>query len=183
MSITVESIKAKVSSKGVKLNPPASPEAVSRFEKEHGIALPEEYRSFLLEVGDGGEGPPYYGMLSLREQYEHDFPRYLEDGYRDLLSRPFPHTEHWIWEAEEETPEVLERWERIGYGNLVIGHEGCGEYWTLIVTGPERGQMWSFADVGIQPCCRRRTFFDWYNYWLDGGDEWWADYEYPPDSE
>ena len=36
------------------LNQPLTPSEVTAFETRHGLSLPGEYRSFLLEVGDGG---------------------------------------------------------------------------------------------------------------------------------
>jgi len=35
------------------LNPPLVPSEVTAFEARYGLSLPGEYRSFLLEVGDG----------------------------------------------------------------------------------------------------------------------------------
>jgi hypothetical protein len=32
----------------------------SAFECRHGISLPEGYRRLLLEIGNGGNGPPFY---------------------------------------------------------------------------------------------------------------------------
>jgi hypothetical protein len=28
------------------------------------------------------------------------------------------------------------------YGSLLLGTDGCGMYWHLIVTGPQRGHVW-----------------------------------------
>ncbi len=39
---------------------------VASFEKEHEISLPSDYRNFLLTVGNGGDGPPEYGLLKIR---------------------------------------------------------------------------------------------------------------------
>jgi hypothetical protein len=35
--------------------------------------------------------------------------------------------------------------------------------------------MWWFTGEGIQPCAPRRDFLDWLEYWIDGGDDWWAE--------
>lgn len=48
------------------LNPPATPAEVEAFEQQLGCTLPEAYRSFLLQAGNGGAGP-FYGLLSLEE--------------------------------------------------------------------------------------------------------------------
>ncbi len=40
-----------------KLSAPASEETIQKFEEQEGIRLPEEYRDFLLFVGNGGAGP------------------------------------------------------------------------------------------------------------------------------
>lgn len=43
-------------------------EAVRAFEAEHGIVLPEPYRTFVAEVTDGTRtGPPDYGLVGLAE--------------------------------------------------------------------------------------------------------------------
>src|SRR5947209_1602571 len=39
------------------VNPVLSEEELVAFERKHRITLPEEYRTFLLEVGNGGLGP------------------------------------------------------------------------------------------------------------------------------
>ena len=46
-------------------------EAVRAFEAEHGVVLPEPYRSFVAEVSDGSfQGPPDYGLVALAELIE-----------------------------------------------------------------------------------------------------------------
>jgi hypothetical protein len=53
----LESFGAKAHS--YRLNPPLSEAEVAAFEADHAVRLPEEYRLFLLEAGDGGVGPSY----------------------------------------------------------------------------------------------------------------------------
>lgn len=40
-----------------RLNPPLAEDEARRFETEHRIALPPEYRGFLTLLGNGGAGP------------------------------------------------------------------------------------------------------------------------------
>jgi hypothetical protein len=47
-------------------------------------------------------------------------------------------------------------------------------YWCVIVTGPERGNVWMISDEGIQPTAPKRDFLQWYEDWLDGVRDWWA---------
>ena len=72
---------------------------------------------------------------------------------------------------------------RLRCGNLCLGHQGCGLFFVLVVTGPERGQVWSLGDGGIQPLAPRCNFLEWYEYWLDGGDDWFRDFKYEEGDE
>uniref|UniRef100_UPI0034E04A8C SMI1/KNR4 family protein n=1 Tax=Streptomyces flavofungini TaxID=68200 RepID=UPI0034E04A8C len=46
------------------LRPVLSEEQVARVERQDGVRFPDEYRSFLLEVGAGGAGPDY-GLFTI----------------------------------------------------------------------------------------------------------------------
>ena len=68
------------------LNDVISEAEIRSFESAHGIVLPEGYRSFLLEIGDGGAGPDY-GLAEL--QHTHVDWQFSARS----LSVPFPLTE------------------------------------------------------------------------------------------
>ncbi|MFD7711685.1 SMI1/KNR4 family protein, partial [Streptomyces sp. NPDC059786] len=74
-------------------------EAVRAFEADHGIVLPEPYRSFVAEITDGSSsGPPEYGLLPLAE-----LPDDWGGGGREReLREAFPLAEAWMWEEDEE---------------------------------------------------------------------------------
>ena len=172
------------------LNPPVSEATVREFETKHAIQLPQDYRRFLLEVGNGGAGP-YYGLFKLGEAdsgFGHS--SWTEgDGFVGDLSEPFPHTEAWNdlngkpddeSENEEIYEEQLTSFEERYFasaninGAIPICHLGCALRQWLIVTGPEAGNVWGDdrADwEGLSPLIGktgdRVTFYQWYRNWLD----------------
>jgi SMI1 / KNR4 family (SUKH-1) len=148
--------------------------SVTSFESAHGVPLPDAYRSFLLEVGNGGAGPNYglfpldgHGMRDL-ERNERFRPGYLAIG--------FPHTEVWnrdYYPRDQDRPssELLSEDEyfdaRWTIGSLVIAEFGSGAFHRLVVAGPARGQVWlddRAADGGLTP---ETDFYTWYNNWLN----------------
>jgi len=158
------------------VGPSASEEILASFEKEHAIVLPPAFREFLLHVGNGGAGPPAYGLLRLGE-VPTDMPPDQAAIWRDLpiVTQPFPFTRTWVWEDGDTSPEGNE--EQVEHGSICLGNDGCAMYWHLVVTGPERGNVWLLTGEGIQPTTPRRDFLRWYEDWLDGRTNWWADPE------
>jgi hypothetical protein len=154
-------------------------EPVHAFEKQQGIVLPEPYRTFVAEITDGAiAGPPSYGMVTLGS-----LPNDWGDGRpeRDLI-KPFPLTEAWVWEDDERSGEELgPLLEPVyGHGSLVLGTDGCGMYWHLIVTGLHRGHVWLICGEGAQPfgaefgyTTARSGFGGWVRHWVEGKD--WFD--------
>jgi hypothetical protein len=136
-----------------RLNAPISVEELREFEAFFSVTLPDDYRQFLLEAGNGGAGP-YYGLLPLSGAFV----------YGDL-DKPFALAESWdqsdCQEPEDEIPA------RYRDGTLALSEHGCG-YWSfLVVTGPERGMVWddfTCGGTGIHPT--HKTFSSWYRQWL-----------------
>jgi hypothetical protein len=60
-------IRQKITAAGYSLGPVLSEEEVAAFEGRYNFKLPEGYRRFLMEIGNGGDGPPCYGFARLGE--------------------------------------------------------------------------------------------------------------------
>ena len=89
---TIARIKSKVASMGLTLGSPLAESKISEFEREAKIKLPNGYRDFLLHVGNGGDGPPDYGMLPLGlNGIDASETEVLEN-----IQQPFPFDTHWI---------------------------------------------------------------------------------------
>jgi SMI1/KNR4 family protein SUKH-1 len=150
---------------------PLSEAAVSGWESRHGITLPQAYRRFLLQLGSGGEGPPYFGLWSL----EDDDPSaevFRGSFLQRELRNPFPFTTAWRWsEADEEAnqradAELRERVRGRDLGNLTLGTDGGTAFWHLVVTGRARGQVWRSEGLELlEPYAP--DFLTWYQEWLN----------------
>ena len=106
-----------------KLNPPLPVSVIEAFEGRHGVSLPEDYRLFITEVGDGGAGP-YYGLLPFGK--DDDDRDWEGGGLVGDPGRPFPHTTAWnlpdsFWAGEpdwppdtpiEEQDRMMDAWDR-----------------------------------------------------------------------
>lgn len=152
-------------------------EAVHAFETEHGVVLPEPYRTFVAEISDGSyTGPPKYGLLGLAELPSD----WHDDGTDRDLAKPFPITEGWLWEEDDERYDdpdaVIDQ--VVNHGSVVLGTDGCAMNWHLVVTGPHRGHIWHVTDVGAMPfgaefghTTAEAGFAGWVRHWA-AGKEW-----------
>jgi len=160
----IHKIKQKISEKGIKINPIVPITAIREFEKRNEIILPEELMEFYTLIGNGGKMIDDFSLKSF-EELEIDIEK---------VKKAFPFTAFWVWEDGDEHKDG--NMEDVCKGNIELIDIGCGQTWNIIVTGKERGQMWNFTDVGIQPCVPKRNFLSWYEYWLDGNDDYFAEF-------
>ncbi|WP_270415958.1 SMI1/KNR4 family protein, partial [Bacteroides ovatus] len=75
----------------VSYNPCLSEEDIKGFEHKHCITLPDDYRTFISEIGNGGFGPGY-GLLPLDKAIV-DFK--LKDKPNISLNEKFPYQDSW----------------------------------------------------------------------------------------
>ncbi|BBH70879.1 hypothetical protein ACTI_75640 [Actinoplanes sp. OR16] len=138
--------------------------AVRAFEEEHGVTVPEPYRTFVAEVSDGSfAGPPDYGLVALAEVPDD----WGDDRSQRVLARPFPLAAAWLWEEDEDADEDLIE-QVFNDGSIVLGTDGCGMYWHLVVSGPQRGQVWMISGEGATPFGGAAGFAGWVRHWASG---------------
>jgi len=174
------------------LNPQLTELEVAEFEQHRSIRLPEAYRHFVLNVGDGGAGP-YYGVFRLGKMdgLGGEESAWKEGEFVGSLRDCWPHRHAWNLpkealivpdglsdDAMEMALDEIDKryWDAaLVAGAFPICHHGCAYRDWLVVTGPEAGQVWHDARVdqeGLRPYestdGRRLTFAEWYLDWLDG---------------
>lgn len=161
------------------LNPPISEKKIIQFERKYKITLPIEYKTFLMEIGNGGAGP-YYGVFPLGK---YDDGAWIEgQSLVGILSKPFPYSSDWNKpprlpnEEDYEDEELFDKdyqaavdeyWKPID-GAIPICHQGCSLRYWLIVSGPETGKIWldKLAEFsGLKKTTQ--NFEEWYIAWLE----------------
>lgn len=145
------------------------------------VALPEEYRSLLTEVGAGGAGPTY-GVFPVHREPTGTW-RWHGDGADltsvPLLATPFPVKRIGsaaLTELQQNCPDETDfddveafdaamqaydgrvealLWDDASTaGAICLEHIGCAQRTWLVVSGPARGQMWDdprVDDLDLRP--------------------------------
>ncbi|WP_431040631.1 SMI1/KNR4 family protein [Streptomyces sp. P1-3] len=186
------------------LLPVLTEEQLHAVERRLGAGLPEEYRTFLLEVGAGGAGPDYGlfpikppepgappgtghcalpfrpGLTAELDEHEYAEPRHADHPDDEAFAAAYA-----AWDARHD-----ELYDALTEGTLCVSSQGCAYYSLLVVTGPERGTMWEdvrAAGEGVAPVELRGrtghvTFAEWYLNWLDRAERraWDETTEPPP---
>lgn len=125
----------------------AAPELLA-WEAEHGVALPEEYRIFLQEIGDGGKMPGSYCDFEIT-------PLVRVRGVRSATT-PFPVTAERLRRRLEQLraegppddgvlfPELRAYWQEADQppGCLLFGQYPSADALLLVTAGDLRGSVW-----------------------------------------
>ncbi|MEU1594522.1 SMI1/KNR4 family protein [Streptomyces sp. NPDC005708] len=150
---------------------------IAEVEAQYGVELPDEYRTFLAEVGAGGPGPAIE-LTSLRRVdgkngADHQIATLRAAGYEPTTSDD---DDDYLDDYRKAFGDAGEsNWfeERVR-GAILISDNGCGMTGWLIVVGPHRGELRD-RDCGGNPpfepyvdvCGNRHTFRTWYLEWLE----------------
>jgi hypothetical protein len=148
----------------LRLAPVLPEEELAAFERSHGISLPDDYRWFVTRLGNGGEGPPYYGMEPLSDRLiEANSAIHPAQNRNRRLAEPFAaYAKDWSDLAEDRADY---EWATLEPGRLLLGTDGCAILWVLAVAGVARGQVWRVGDDSARPA-DPPGFLDWYAAWL-----------------
>ena len=150
--------------------------SLAAWEARHGVALPEGYRAFLREVGDGGMMPGHYCDFIIRPLAE------VRGG--EHASTPFPvaadRLRAWMGPGAAEQwpavgvlfPELVPHWERIDQppGCLVFGQYPSADALLLVTAGELRGSVWCGVCHGVPELTRSGEpvgFLAWFADTLD----------------
>lgn len=160
-------IKAQIKLKrGWRLNPPISQTDVDELEHTYGFVLPEEYRKFITQIGNGGRIPSLHDNDPCRFIPFEDMSALKNVGY------DFPLSESWEWDTDlnfsMNDPEDAEKWDRVQKNGIVLLAKedvGGGQTYFLVISGKRKGEVWERDESGTLrlPGC---TFLDWVELYL-----------------
>ncbi|WP_459209250.1 SMI1/KNR4 family protein [Aquimarina rhabdastrellae] len=167
------------------LSSPLNIKELNDFEEKYNIILPDSYKRFLSEIGNGGleyknsvvgnsGAGPDYGIFKLG----HPFQFIVDTSLNYLEKEPFfnENTTEKEWNRinnelddnisdEDYDAEVAKAYS----GILNIGFSGCSGYLGIILNGKNKDRVVHTYDE-IEYCphfLREANFLDWYENWLD----------------
>lgn len=160
------------------INNALSEKDVETFEEKHKIKFPNDFRTFITQMFDGGFGPHQIMPLEYWDSIHNTV--YLDSLGNDL-SKPFPLVKAWDEEKDKELMPDRENYNSIVNGTIRICHIGCGNFIFLVVNGREYGNMWiddRASNGEIIPLTskgeNRVTFEEWYFDWVDSQIEYYS---------
>jgi hypothetical protein len=146
---------------------------LAAWEAANGVALPEAYRLFLLEIGNGGMMPGAYcdfEMWSLDDRRKR--------GYETQPREPFPITRERLEQqiarlrAEGKSvlplfPELHFEEEEIPPGCVPLGRYPSFDPLYLVVNGDLRGTVWCVVGDWVVEINRQYELFDFLGWFED----------------
>jgi len=164
------------------INKPTTVNSVVEFETKYSIKLPDCYKSFILELGNGGQGwqnsaaGPFFGIYPFGENvneliYENT-EQYLKN---ECVIIPKMTDSFWknLTKNIEENDEISDEDYEIELGKLwggilPIGSQGCTYLHGIVLNGQYKGKVVNLDMDRQKPNFTYETnFLDWYERWLD----------------
>lgn len=158
----IAKLKEKIFESAIKLNEAAKESDIVNFETEYNIKFPENYRSFITQIGNG------LTMFDEDGNVQASFnPLATCEFDKKGISKNFRYKDAWIWE-EDETATNRKINNALSNGSICLSDTGCGTEYHLIINGPSRGQIWMFTGEGVVPFDTCSDFLDWVNEIIEG---------------
>lgn len=154
-------IREKMRKSGLLLSSPVDIREIRKFEEKYRIELPTDLVEFYTKVSNGCRMIDGFSLYKF-EDWKFHCQRIMET---------FRFEKFYIWEDEQDNRDLSD----IENGNIELIDIGDCQTWNIIVNGNQKGKMWFFTDVGIQPASPEREFLDWFEYWLDGNSDYFTD--------
>lgn len=124
-------------------SPPLTVDDLRAFERNSDIELPDSYRAWLLALGERPIVPGLVGSQALALADCTTDPVY--SSFAGRLNEPFPHTGvdsvALCWDEGKDNYAD----EHPLRGTVCLGSAGCDQIWVVVVTGADRGSVWTFT--------------------------------------
>ncbi len=147
--------KEKMAELGIKARPVLKKVQIQAFEEHIGVKLPREYTAFLTQIGDGFEWDELPGCKVIA------FPPLEQAKYdSERVAKRFNFKEAWDWEDDADATD--KQIVSMTYnGQIHFADCGCGEWYSIILCGSAKGEVWDITDVGAGPYRNGADFLDW----------------------
>ena len=164
------------------LKEPVTAAEVAKFEEKYGVNLPDCYKSFILQVGNGGisyaksAAGPFYGIYPFGENVNgliyDDTEKYLKNNcviYPGISDQDWGVLTAKIDGDDDISDEDYEKeLGKIFGGILPIGAQGCSFIHGIIINGAHKGRIVNLSlDRQTPRFTFEHNFLDWYERWLD----------------
>jgi hypothetical protein len=177
-----------------KIHPCLSSVQIQLFEQKYNTLLPNDYRNFLLEIGNGGAGPGY-GLIGIGSESE--FIEVIQPKDSNFFAKSFPLKSSWndldvMVKSKGSITVSIDEYldDKFIQGTVPIAHYSSGIFARLVLTGEQRGNIWvdersncgGIYPFTIQSCSyfhdnpddfhfhdigEPLSFYNWYNDWLN----------------
>jgi len=169
------------SSHAYTIDPPIEMEEIISFEEKYSIQIPDCYKAFVLQVGNGGKAyansgaGPFYGIYpfgyGVDEIIFEDAEKYIKN---ECILKPDLSEKEWmeitakIEDDDIPDDEYDRELGRIYGGILPLGSQGCSYLHGIILNGEFKGRMVNLNQDHQKPkFAFEKNFLDWYERWLD----------------
>lgn len=174
--------------KSIKWNPPISIDEVRSFEREHGVALPDEYVEFITKIADGcfhfkatnskNQGGTMFRLqdFSALKRLNEPFP--FDKNTEEIRTQFFRkyNRSNTIWQSElfagvSQEQDTSSVWASPEYSLVPgvlpfaiyndTGIVGMNTQALLVLNGPLKGQIWKAERFSLRPGKEDDTFYTW----------------------